>query len=66
MSSSKKDMLPLLRKLKEQGFTVEITKKCHYKVTAPDGRKTHMPYTPGDHRSVKNVRSQLKRIGFVP
>lgn len=64
--SSKKDLLPILKKLKEQGFEVQPTKSTHWRVVSPAGRRCNIPATPSNHRQVKNITTRLRRIGFRP
>jgi len=59
------DVQILIRKLKEQGFTVAQAKNSHYKVYK-DGRLVGtLPATPGDWRSLRNSIAVLRRNGFV-
>ncbi len=65
--SNKKELIPLLRKLREQGFDVDIARgSTHYRVVAPDGRKCNIAYTPRSTRGLKNIVTRLKRIGYRP
>jgi biotin operon repressor len=60
---SRKDMKPLLKKLRQQGFEVTVTGSNHYKVRGPKG-VVFLPSSPSDHRSLRNCRKQLVEIGF--
>ena len=64
--SNKKDFAALIKNLRKQGFTVEPTKKSHWKVIAPDGRRSHLPGSPSEYRGYQNALAQLKRLGFDP
>jgi hypothetical protein len=56
----------LLRSLERQGFTVEKTKKNHYKVFKDNRLVATLPCTPSDWRSLRNCVSVLKRAGYRP
>lgn len=65
---SSKELKPLLKELKRQGFEVVLTTKgSHYKVTHPDhpGKMVTLASSPSDHRAIKNSLSYLRAIGFV-
>ncbi|MFH0246378.1 hypothetical protein ACGRHY_29055 [Streptomyces sp. HK10] len=61
-----KEVKQLIKKLESQGFTVEATRKGHYKVSRKGAFVTYLPGTPSDHRSLKNCLSYLKRAGYKP
>lgn len=64
---SHREMDALVRKLEDQGFTVEKLRNNHWRVKDGSGRfVTIMPSTPSDHRSMKNCVAVLKRAGFNP
>ena len=55
----------LVKDLEKQGFRVEQTRKCHYRVYSPNGRDmTTLGSTPGDHRSLKNQLAILRKMGY--
>ena len=56
----------LLRKLERQEFTVEKTKKNHYKVFKDGRLVAALPCTPSDWRSLRNCTAALKRAGYRP
>lgn len=59
-----KDLKVLLKKAREQGFTVRMNRRQHYRVTSPSGETISTPSTPSDYRSLREVRSKLRRIGM--
>lgn len=62
---SKKDNGELVKDLRRQGFTVELTNGNHWKVSHPERRGiAFMSFTPGDHRSIKNAMRELRKIGY--
>lgn len=48
----------------EQGWTVEKTGGGHWKFKPPTGPFVIAPSSPSDHRSVLNLRSELRRKGL--
>lgn len=56
----------LLRLIKDQGGTVVVSKRTHYKVYSPSGRYvTTMASTPSDgKRSMQNTIADLRRGGI--
>lgn len=56
----------LLKKLEEQGFIVEKTKKNHYKVFKDKRLVATLPCTPSDWRSLRNCIAVLKKAGYRP
>lgn len=61
---SNKELKVLFSKAQKQGWTVEFTKKCHYKMTAPDGGIVFCPSTPSEYRGMKNLLAEMKRHGY--
>lgn len=44
---------------------VERTKKNgHIRITLPNGRKVFTSYSPRDHRTDKNLHSDMKKSGY--
>ena len=48
------------------GWETKPTSKGACTVYAPDGGRLIVHLTPSDHRSIKNVRSRLRRMGWQP
>jgi hypothetical protein len=46
------------------GWTVNLTHNQHLKIRGPNEALIFAASTPSDYRSVKNLRSRLKRHGF--
>lgn len=61
--TSNKDLRRLLAAVEDQGFSVEIRRAGHVKVTAPSGEVFFAGSSPSDRRSILNFRSQLRRAG---
>lgn len=59
-----KELRDLIKALRAQGFEVEMTKKNHYLVRKGGHRVATIAGTASDHRSMRNVRSHLRRAGF--
>lgn len=48
----------------DQGFRVKATRKGFTAYAKdPDGPTVGWHHTPSDHRAIKNLRAQLRRIG---
>lgn len=62
-SSDRKALKDILGTIELQGWNTEITNGGHWKLAGPDGQLVFTSTTPGDHRSLKNLRGQLKRAG---
>lgn len=61
--SSCKDINSLIKSKIALGWTYEGKGGSkHSKIIAPNGRRMPVPLTPGDGRSIRNFRSQLKRL----
>lgn len=61
------DVRLLLEAAWAQGAWVELGGNGHYQVLPPNGdRMVPIPQTPSDHRTIKNKRAQLRRVGIDP
>lgn len=49
-----------LRTLERAGY--RVTKAAHVKVIAPNGRTVTLSGTPSDHRAVRNIKADLRRL----
>jgi predicted RNA binding protein YcfA (HicA-like mRNA interferase family) len=58
------DLKDLIRDAVAAGFQVARTRSNHVKFVAPNGTVIFGPSTPSDHRSLKNVRAKLRRVGL--
>lgn len=56
----------LRKQLRQQGFDVAPARNGHWQVVAPNGRKCQIPSTPKGGRTLLNVVTRLRRIGFRP
>lgn len=57
-----KDLKPLFRKARKQGFTIRRGRK--WKVTAPDGRTFGVALTPSDPLALKRITADFRRHGL--
>jgi len=53
----------LIRIAEANGCRVKPTGGQHFNVYTPSGQIINLPSTPSDHRSILNVRSQMKKAG---
>lgn len=60
-----KDLKDLVRAAERQGFTVKHTRKRHLQFISPTGKVVTAGGTLSDHRAVANIRSYLRKAGFV-
>lgn len=61
----KKQVRSLLSRAEKQGFRVELNANSHWTVKAPDGvGQRTFAQTPSDWRGVKNMESDLKKMGL--
>lgn len=60
---SKKDIRALVRKLRRQGWTAEIRKSGHWRLTSPGGDAITCAASPSDSHAYANVRSDARRLG---
>lgn len=62
-----KDVADLIREIEADGGIVMKVRSGHWKVINPRTRQCiRIPATPGDQRSLLNVRSRLRKIGLLP
>lgn len=54
----------LLKKAKQQGWTVGTTGNNHLRLVGPNGQQIFTSGTPSDWRSFMNFRARLKREGL--
>ena len=61
-----KEIVKLIKELERQGWRVERGSK-HFIAYSPDTsvRPITIPGTPSDHRSLKNLRAELRRGGAI-
>lgn len=61
------DVRLLLKAAWAQGAWIELGGNDHYKVFPANGDKmVPIPQTPSSYRTIKNKRSQLRRVGIDP
>lgn len=61
-----KDVRQLLKQLVAQRFTFEKTRKCHYAIFGPDGRRVVvLAGASGDWRAFHNSIARLRAAGFT-
>lgn len=59
-----REVRAILKVAQAAGFTVELRKGGHIKVTSPTGAFIFMSHTPSDVRALHRVRSDLRRLGL--
>lgn len=59
-----KDLRPIVKALKAQGFDVEVTSRGHVMVTRDGELIATFSGTASDWRSIRNGLAPLKRAGF--
>lgn len=63
--ANKKELAVLIKLALKAGWQVELTKKCHYKWTAPNRIDFfYSSGTPSDCRALKNLKQDLRRHGL--
>jgi len=55
---------PVLKALKQQGWTWSRTGKGHRRFVSPEGRVVIASGTPRSSRSLRNLQADLRRRGF--
>ena len=62
---SNKDFKQFKKELRAAGAEFEIRNSGKGVIILPDGKKYFCPATPSDHRALKNIRADLRRLfGF--
>lgn len=61
-----KELHPLIDAARDQGWRVQVTSNGHLKFLPKDRSVSPVfgPSTPSDYRSVKNVRTKLRKAGL--
>lgn len=59
-----KETRQLIRLAKKQGWSAELTKGGHVRLTPPNGDYIVMP-SPSDWRGIRNAKARLRRAGLV-
>lgn len=60
---SAKDISTLVRRLKKQGWRVEIAGSGHWLCTNPEGERMTCSMSPSDYYAYRNARSDARRLG---
>jgi hypothetical protein len=60
----KREVQDLLALARARGCAVVPTRNGHYKVLVPGGGLVVVPRTPSDWRSIRNIRSDLRKAGL--
>jgi len=58
------EMRKLIDEAEGQAWEVSKTKGSHVRFRSPSGVTVFGSSTPSDHRSIKNIRSKLRRAGL--
>jgi predicted RNA binding protein YcfA (HicA-like mRNA interferase family) len=64
-SAIPKDLRPLVKLARKQGWTFERTNGGHFCFTDPQGGRWIAPGTSSDMRGIRNTRAMLVRGGLV-
>lgn len=57
----------VLNHVRAHGYTVELSRSNHWRVTEPAGRLVlTLPLTPGSRRTAADARQALRRAGIPP
>lgn len=59
-----KDIRPIARRARQQGWHISGTRSGHLMWVSPEGRKLFTSSTPSDSRTIKNFRAELRRAGY--
>jgi hypothetical protein len=60
-----KDLKVLFRRCETLGCTVRRRRNNHYTITLPWGRKVFVGGTPSDHRAIRNMIRDLRKMGLA-
>lgn len=67
VAEKNRDFQLLLDDVKAQGWGVERTNRGHFQFKSPDGKGiVTAGGSYGDFRAIKNLVTQLRRVGFNP
>lgn len=58
-----RDLRPVFKVIREQGFEISFTTKGHIQVHRNGRRVASIGGSPSDPRSIKNFRAELRRAG---
>jgi hypothetical protein len=58
----KKDLRKLMREARQCGWTIRQTGSSHWLWIAPDGQRFYSASSPGDPRTIYNIKADLRRI----
>lgn len=59
-----KEMRPVAKKARDQGWTISTTKGGHIVWQSPTGKKVFSPSSPSEYRGHKNVIRKLRHEGL--
>lgn len=59
-----KEIRPIAKAAKRQGWEIHGTRNSHNVWISPDGRKVYTSATPSDPRAMKNFLAELRRNGY--
>ena len=64
MAKNTKELAQLIKLVSKLGWSIEQTKNCHYKWTAPDNAGFFFSSsTPSDRRAFERIKQDLRRLG---
>jgi predicted RNA binding protein YcfA (HicA-like mRNA interferase family) len=61
---NRKELNSIIKAVVAQGWTVEQTKSCHYRFTAPSGNFFFTSSTPSDVRALERIKSDIRKLGL--
>lgn len=62
--ANRKELQQVIKVAQKQGWVIELTKKCHYKWTAPNGAFFYSSSTPSDSRALARLKQDLRHKGL--
>jgi len=61
---NRKELDKIIKAVVSCGWTVDKTKSCHYRFTAPNGDFFFTSSTPSDVRALHRIRSDIRKLGL--
>lgn len=62
MSKNLKDLEQLIKAVRREGWTIQLTNGGHYRWTAPSGNFFFSSQTPSDRRALQRVKQDIRRL----
>ena len=61
---NRKELDQIIKAVISCGWSVEKTKNCHYRFTAPTGDFFFTSRTPSDIRALQRIKSDIRKLGL--